>query len=48
MIKSIRGLAFRFFRTNKFVAFSSIISVMLSIFLNHNYDCLFNKWPTIA
>ncbi|OEG00362.1 ABC transporter [Vulcanibacillus modesticaldus] len=33
MIKSIKGLSLRFFQANKFIAWSSIISVMLSISL---------------
>ncbi|WP_255256471.1 hypothetical protein [Bacillus cereus] len=33
MIRSIRGIALRFFRANKFIALSSIVSVMLSISL---------------
>ncbi|MBY6277912.1 FtsX-like permease family protein [Symbiobacterium thermophilum] len=33
MMKSMKGLALRFFQTNKFIACSSIVSVMLSISL---------------
>lgn len=33
MIKSVKDLALRFFRENKFIVFSSIISVMLSIII---------------
>ncbi len=33
MIKSVRGLSLRFFKTNKFTAISSIVSVMLAVSL---------------
>ncbi|KMP91813.1 ABC transporter [Bacillus wiedmannii] len=33
MIKSVRGLSLRFFKTNKFTAISSIVSVMLAVCL---------------
>lgn len=33
MLKSLKGLSIRFFQANKFIAFSSIVSVMLSITL---------------
>lgn len=33
MIRSIKELAYRFFKANKFIAFSSVLSVMLSISL---------------
>ncbi|MDL0437535.1 MULTISPECIES: ABC transporter permease [unclassified Niallia] len=33
MMKTIQGLALRFFQKNKFITFSSVISVLLSVFL---------------